>query len=105
MLIHEVTISEGQDYVLNGIEEMIVRAKARGLTSINTPALLAKLKANGYYLEMRSLLRMLNQISAVGSANKQTVKLDTALPPVSKKTDDTVSKMALKQRSKKDKKL
>ena len=76
MLVNEVITTEGQDYVLNGIEELIVRSKARGMTSIKTPALLAKLQSSGYYLEMKSLVRMLNSISAVGSANKQEVKLD-----------------------------
>jgi len=105
MLVNEVITTEGQDYVLNGIEELIVRSKARGMTSIKTPALLAKLQSSGYYLEMKSLVRMLNSISAVGSANKQEVKLDSALPTETDPTDDTVSKMASKQLSKKDKKL
>ena len=105
MVISEVITTEGQDYVLNGIEELIVRSKARGMTSIKTPALLAKLQSSGYYLEMKSLIRMLNSINAVGSANKEEVKLDSALPTETDPADDTVSKMASKQLSRKDKKL
>jgi|TARA_R110000868_G_scaffold342999_2_gene603988 hypothetical protein len=104
MLINEV-MSEGQDYVLNGVEELIVRAKARGLTKLNTPAMLAKLEAGGYFIDMKSLVRLLNTINAVGSANKEEIKLDTALPPGADPRDDTVSKMASKQLTKKDKKL
>ena len=54
---------------------------------------------------MKSLVRLLNTINAVGSANKEEIKLDTALPPGADPRDDTVSKMASKQLTKKDKKL
>jgi len=104
MLINEV-ISEGQDFVLNGIEEIIVRAKARGMTKIKTPAIKAKLDAGGYFIDMKSLVRMLNSIDAVGAANKEVTSLDTALPPDADPRDDTVGKMASKQLAKKDKKL
>lgn len=104
MFISEV-ITEGQDYVLNGIEELIVRAKARGVTSLKTPALMAKLKASGYFVDMKSLVRMLNSIDAVGSANREEVKLDSALPVDVEKDDQTVSKMASKQLARKEKKL
>jgi|TARA_B110000503_G_scaffold134299_1_gene213075 hypothetical protein len=104
MLINEV-LSEGQGYVLNGVEELIVRAKARGLTKLNTSSLHAKLQAGGYIIDMKSLVRLLNTITAVGSANKDEIKLDTALPSGADPTDDTVSKMASKQLTKKDKKL
>lgn len=104
MFISEV-ITEGQDYVLNGIEELIVRAKARGATSLKTPALMAKLEASGYFVDMKSLVRMLNSIDAVGSANREEVKLDSALPVDVEKDDQTVSKMASKQLARKEKKL
>lgn len=98
-------LHEGQDYVLNGIEELIVRAKARGITKLKTTTVLAKLEAGGYFIDMDSLVDLLNSIDAVGSANRETITLDTALPPDSKQPDDTVSKMASKQLTKKDKKL
>lgn len=105
MLVNEVIAIEGQDYVLNGIEELIVRQKARGLTKLKTSAVKAKLEASGYFIDMKSLVRMLNSIDAVGAATKDTVTLDTALPPDADPRDNTVSKMASKQLSKKDKKL
>jgi len=99
-------LHEGQGYVLNGIEELVVRAKARGITKLKTSTLLAKLEAGGYFIDMGSLVKLLNSIDAVGSANKNEITLTTALPPDSEKKDDeTVSKMASKQLSKKDKKL
>lgn len=98
MLINEVITTEGQDYVLNGVEELIVRAKARGLTKISTPAFLEKLKAAGYYIEMTSLLDLLKTVSAVGAANREEITLDTAIPDSPKQKDDqTVSKMAANQ--------
>jgi hypothetical protein len=97
MLIKEFILPEGQTYVLNGIEELVVRAKARGLTKISTPALLAKLTSAGYFVSMNDLISLLNQISSVGSANKKEVTLDTAIPDSPKNTDDTVSKMAAQQ--------
>ena len=97
MLINEF-IYEGQGYVLNGIEELIVRSKARGLTKISTPTLLAKLKASGYLIDMKNLLTLLGKLDSVGSANKQEVTLDTAIPSSPNKIDDqTVSKLASKQ--------
>tara|TARA_B100000900_G_C20293025_1_gene598959 strand:- start:288 stop:599 length:312 start_codon:yes stop_codon:yes gene_type:complete len=97
MLINEF-IYEGQGYVLNGIEELIVRSKARGLTKISTPTLLAKLKASGYLIDMKNLLTLLGKLDSVGSANKQEVTLDTAIPSSpNKKDDQTVSKLASKQ--------
>lgn len=98
-------LHEGQDYVLNGIEEIIVRAKARGFTKIKTPSVLAKLEAGGYFIDMGSLVDLLNSIDAVGSANRETITLANALPPDANQPDDTVSKMASKQLTKKDKKL
>ena len=99
-------LHEGQDYVLNGIEELIVRAKARGITKLKTSTVLAKLQAAGYFIDIGSLVDLLNKIDAVGSANKKEITLDTALPPDSTDSqDDTVSKMASKQLTKKDKKL
>jgi hypothetical protein len=104
MVISEV-ITEGQDFVLNGIEELIVRAKARGMTSLKTPVVQAKLEASGYFVDIKSLVRMLNSIDAVGSANREEIKLDSALPVDAEKDDDTVSKMASKQLARKEKKL
>jgi len=98
MLINEVITNEGQGYVLNGVEELIVRAKARGLTKISTEALLTKLKASGYFIEMETLLDLLKKVDAVGAANREEVTLDTAIPNSPKQKDDaTVSKMAAKQ--------
>ena len=98
MLISEVTTNEGQGYVLNGIEELIVRSKARGLTKISTSALLNKLNASGYFVDMKNLLTLLNKIDSVGSANKEEVTLDTAIPSSpDQKDDQTVSKLAAKQ--------
>lgn len=99
-------LHEGQSYVLNGIEELVVRAKARGITKLNTSALLAKLEAGGYFIDMSSLIELLNTIDAVGSANENEVILTNALPPdADEENDDTVSKMASKQLTKKDRKL
>jgi hypothetical protein len=97
MLINEVIATEGQSYVLNGIEEIIVRAKARGLTKLSTKTVLAKLDSAGYFVTMPDLVKMLNRIDAVGSANKEEVTLDTALPDSPDPKDDTVSKMAANQ--------
>lgn len=98
MLINEVITNEGQDYVLNGVEELIVRAKARGLTKISTEALLTKLKAAGYFIEMETLLDLLKKVKSVGAANREEVTLDTAIPNSPKQKDNaTVSKMAAKQ--------
>lgn len=98
MLINEVIANEGQDYVLNGIEELITRAKARGLTKIKTSALLAKLEAGGYFITIDNLLDLLKTVSSVGAANKEVITLDTAIPSSPKQKDDsTVSNMAAKQ--------
>lgn len=70
-----------QDDLLSNIEEMIVRAKARGFTQMSTSTILAKLESMGYVLEMENLLELLGTISSVGSANREVIKLDTALPP------------------------
>lgn len=99
-------LHEGQRYVLNGIEELVVRAKARGVTKLKTSTLLAKLEAGGYFIDMGSLIELLNSIGAVGSANRKEVILTNALPPDADEEDnDTVSKMASKQLTKKDRKL
>lgn len=88
-----------QDDLLNSIEEMIVRSKARGFTQMSTPTILAKLQSMGYVLEMENLLDLLETISSVGSANKEVVKLDTSLPPSpdDEKGKEQVKKMASNQ--------
>jgi len=88
-----------QDDLLSNIEEMIVRAKARGFTQMSTPTILAKLESMGYVVEMENLLELLGTISSVGSANKEIIKLDTALPPSpeDEKGKEQVQKMASKQ--------
>lgn len=95
-----------QEDILNDLEELIVRSKARGFTKISTPMIKGKLEAQGYSLDMNSLLDMLRTIASVGSANAETITFDNALPSTPKnKDDDTVSKMASKQIAKKDRKL
>lgn len=102
-LISEVT---SQENILNDLEELIVRSKARGFTKISTPMIKSKLEAQGYSLDMNSLLDMLRTVASVGSASAETITFDNALPSSPKqKNDDTVSNMASKQISKKDKKL
>jgi len=103
MLINEV-ICENQDDILNALEEMITRAKARGQIKVPTNMLLAKLRAMGFSIDIKSLLDLLPTITSVGSSNKKDVTLDTALPRSdADPEDDTVSKMAKKQMQKDDK--
>ena len=52
MLINEV-ICENQDDILNALEEMITRAKARGQIKVPTNMLLAKLKAMGFSIDIK----------------------------------------------------
>lgn len=102
-LISEAT---KQEDILNDLEELIVRSKARGFTKISTPMIKSKLEAQGYSLDMNSLLDLLQTIASVGSANAETITFDNALPASPKSKDnDTVSKMASKQIAKKDRKL
>ncbi len=103
-LIIENTVD--QTDILNDLEELIVRNKARGFTKISTPMVKSKLEAMGYSLDMTSLLDLLKTISSVGSATVETITFDNALPAaVTNKKDNTVSKLASKQIAKKDKKL
>lgn len=102
-LISEAT---EQEDILNDLEELIVRSKARGFTKISTPMIKSKLEAQGYSVDMNSLLDLLQTIASVGSANAETITFDNALPASPKSKDnDTVSKMASKQIAKKDRKL
>lgn len=92
--------STEQDDLLNSLEEMISRAKARGFSKISTPTILAKLEATGYVLEMQNLLDLLGTIASVGSATSKIVTLDNALPPSPEGDDggaEKVKKMASKQ--------
>lgn len=101
-----ISESTSQEDILNDLEELIVRSKARGFTKISTPMVKGKLEAAGYSLDMNSLLDLLQTIASVGSANAETITFDNALPAAPKSKDnDTVSKMASKQIAKKDKKL
>lgn len=100
MLIRDLIESTEQDDLLNSLEEMISRAKARGFSKISTPTILAKLEATGYVLEMQNLLDLLGTIASVGSATNKTVTLDNALPPSPEGDDggaEKVKKMASKQ--------
>jgi hypothetical protein len=101
-----VSESTQQKKILNDLEELIVRSKARGFTKISTPMIKSKLEAQGYTLDIDSLVSMLQNIAIVGSANAETITFDSALPtsPENKK-DDTVSKMASKQIAKKGRNL
>ena len=87
--------------IVNDLEELITRAKARNFVKISTPAVLAKLQSMGYSVDMASLKTLLSNIQSVGSANDTEVTLDTALPDStdSQKQDnaDVVSKLASKQ--------
>lgn len=95
-----------QTEILNALEELVVRLKAQGKTKVKTPVILAKLKASGFVVDMSNLLDLLKKIKSVGSANGVETMIDTALPDSPKQKDDkTVSKMASKQLTKKDKKL
>lgn len=90
-----------QANIVNDLEELITRAKARNFVKISTPAVLAKMQAMGYSVDMTSLKQLLTNIQSVGSANDTEVTLDTALPDStdSQKKDnaDVVSKLASKQ--------
>ena len=102
----EILESTDQEDILNALEELLVRLKAQGKTKIKTAAILARLKAAGYVVDASNLLDLLKKIKVVGSANGVETTLDTALPDSPKQKDDaTVSKMASKQITKKDKKL
>lgn len=87
--------------IVNDLEELITRAKARNFVKISTPAVLNKLKAMGYTVDMISLKSLLSNIKSVGSATDTEVTLDTALPDStdSQKTDNAkvVSNLASKQ--------
>lgn len=89
-----------QDDLLSNLEEMIVRAKARGFSQMSTPTVLAKLESMGYVVEMENLLDLLGTISTVGAANREFIKLDNALPPSPEDDEEgkeQVQKMASKQ--------
>jgi hypothetical protein len=90
-----------QDDIVNDLEELITRAKARNFVKISTPAVFAKMQAMGYSVDMTSLKQLLSNIQSVGSANDTEVTLDTAIPDSidSQKQDnaDVVSKLANKQ--------
>lgn len=89
-----------QDDLLGNLEEMIVRAKARGFSQMSTPTVLAKLESMGYVLEMENLLELLSTITSVGAANREVIKLDNALPPSPENNEEgkkIVQKMASKQ--------
>lgn len=106
MRIIELLESTSQDEILNALEELLVRLKAQGKTKVKTAAIEARLKSAGYVVDRSNLLDLLNKVKIVGSANGVEVTLDSALPDSPKQKDDaTVSKMASKQLTKKDKKL
>ena len=90
-----------QSDIVNDLEELITRAKARNFTKISTPAILAKLQAMGYSVDMTSLKNLLTNIQSVGSANDTETTLDTALPVSTDSQKQasaaTVSKLADKQ--------
>ena len=103
MLISEV-ISEDQDNVVNSLEEILTRAKARGQIKISTNMVLSKLRQMGFSIDIQSLLDMLPTITIVGDSNKKDITLDTALPRSDADPEDTtVKKMAQKQIQKDDK--
>ena len=84
--------------ILNDLEEMLTRAKARMKTKIPTNMVLSKLRSMGYSVDITSLIDMLATITIVGSANKKDITLDTALPRSDADPEDkTVSNMAQKQ--------
>ena len=100
MLICEV-LNEDQGDILNDLEEMLTRAKANQKTKVPTNMVLAKLRAMGYSIDVKSLMDMLATITIVGAANKKDITLDIALPRSDNDPEDqTVSKMAQKQISK-----
>ena len=103
MLILEV-ISEDQDNVVNALEEILTRAKARGQIKVSTNMVLGKLRQMGFSIDIQSLLDMLPTITIVGDSNKKDITLDTALPRSDADPEDTtVKKMAQKQIQKDDK--
>lgn len=100
MLICEV-LNEDQGDILNDLEELLTRAKANQKTKVPTNMVLAKLRAMGYSIDVKSLMDMLATITIVGAANKKDITLDIALPRSDNDPEDqTVSKMAQKQISK-----
>ena len=104
MRIHEVLTETGQDNILNALEELLTRAKARGQVKISTNMVLGKLRAMGFSIDVQSLLDMLPSITSVGDSNKKDITLDTALPRSDADPEDTtVKKMAQKQMQKDDK--
>lgn len=106
MRFTELLENTDQEEVFNALEELLVRIKAQGKTKVKTAAILARLKSAGYVIDRSTLIDLLNKIEIVGSANGVETMLDTALPDSPKQKDDqTVSKMASKQLTKKDKKL
>jgi len=103
MLIYEV-ISEDQSQIVNALEELLTRAKARGQIKIPTNSVLGKLRAMGFSVDIQSLLDILPTITTVGDSNKKDITLDTALPRSDADPEDTtVKKMAQKQIQKDDK--
>lgn len=90
-----------QEDIVNDLEELITRAKARGYTKLNTPSILNKMQSMGYSVDMLILLQLLKDIQSVGSANDNEVTLDTAVPDSpntsAEKDKATVSKLANKQ--------
>lgn len=96
-LVNESTID--QNDILNDVEEMLTRAKARGYTKLSTQAVLKKMQSIGYSVDLQSLLRLLVGIASVGTANEKEITLDTALPdsPDKQKDAGVVSKLASNQ--------
>jgi|TARA_B110000503_G_C7144676_1_gene412400 hypothetical protein len=98
-LLDEATTEQSD--IVNDLEELITRAKARDFTKLSTPAVLAKMQAMGYSVDMSSLKSLLNNIQSVGSANDTETTLDTALPDSidsqKQASADVVSKLANKQ--------
>lgn len=96
-LVNESTVDQSD--LLNDVEELLTRAKARGYTKLNTQSVFNKIQSIGYSIDMQSLLRLLVGITSVGTANEKEITLDTALPdsPDNKKDAEVVSKLASKQ--------
>lgn len=88
-----------QNDLLNTIEEMIVRSKARGFSKMSTPTMLAKLNSLGYVIKMENLLELLTTVASVGSANNKIITLDIAIPDRPQNDDgkEQVKKLASKQ--------
>jgi hypothetical protein len=73
-----------QRFVVDELEDLLVRNKARGFKNISTPLLKDKLEAMGYVVDMNSLVRMLGNIPIVGNVDANTIEL------VSNQEDDEI---------------